>query len=491
MRKLGIFLGALMLTFSFVSCDRNDDPIIPDDIIEDGFYVIGAATGFTSLSQDGAVRTIMATGINEVGQTSRAGMFEKYIVLQGGQPFSLILREGQDETRFGATLARVNLANEDGNSQFEQPPIEVYRGVMTEGGTLQVAETGLYHIVLDLNLDGSLDDRLILIAPVTWGVRGAMNGWGWTEMTANHVSSERIVFTITDQEMPTGGAFKFAYGGVNGGGWKINLYGDDYDVTVKANANLGGTATVLTPGGDDITAIGAAGVYTITLTFQLAQGAVQRSFSWGYTLTGTVDLPENMYMIGADFGSWDWASDGVVALTPVHGRAGEFWTIRHIEEGVPFKFNSVRDWNGTDFAGLGDNTGEGTYFEFAGGNVEILESGIYMIHIDIRNNQMTIEPARVYLTGEPLTSGWGNEAAAYLFSMSGTTLVSPVFANSGNLRMFAASNLEGASDWWTREFNVFDGRIEYRGTGGDQAAVPATAGQRVTLNFNAGTGTIN
>jgi hypothetical protein len=41
------------------------------------------------------------------------------------------------------------------------------------------------------------------------------------------------------------------------------------------------------------------------------------------------------------------------------------------------------------------------------------------------------------------------------------------------------------------EYNVFDGAIVYRAAGGDQAAVAATAGQKVTLDFNAGTGSIN
>lgn len=35
-----------------------------------------------------------------------------------------------------------------------------------------------------------------------------------------------------------------------------------------------------------------------------------------------------------------------------------------------------------------------------------------------------------------------------------------------------------------------DGKIVYRATGGDQAAVPAGAGQTVELDFNAGTGSI-
>lgn len=46
------------------------------------------------------------------------------------------------------------------------------------------------------------------------------------------------------------------------------------------------------------------------------------------------------------------------------------------------------------------------------------------------------------------------------------------------------------SDWWQMEFMVLDGKIEYRGKGDDQARLEATAGQVVTLDFNAGTGTI-
>jgi hypothetical protein len=45
-------------------------------------------------------------------------------------------------------------------------------------------------------------------------------------------------------------------------------------------------------------------------------------------------------------------------------------------------------------------------------------------------------------------------------------------------------------DWWQMEFNIFDGKIVYRGGEGDQAAVAVKAGQTVTLDFNAGTGSI-
>ena len=45
-------------------------------------------------------------------------------------------------------------------------------------------------------------------------------------------------------------------------------------------------------------------------------------------------------------------------------------------------------------------------------------------------------------------------------------------------------------DWWRSEFMVFSGKIEYRGKGGDQEHVSASAGQKLKLNFTAETGTI-
>ena len=63
---------------------------------------------------------------------------------------------------------------------------------------------------------------------------------------------------------------------------------------------------------------------------------------------------------------------------------------------------------------------------------------------------------------------------------------------------FAAGHAEGARayvkidgfDWWKSEFMVFDGKLEYRGAGGDQDRVPVTAGQKLYINFTNDTGRI-
>ena len=46
------------------------------------------------------------------------------------------------------------------------------------------------------------------------------------------------------------------------------------------------------------------------------------------------------------------------------------------------------------------------------------------------------------------------------------------------------------TDWWKTEFMVFDGKIAFRGNGGDQKRVSVTAGKRVYLNFKNNTGEI-
>ena len=476
MKKLSSFLcGLAVVGMMFTSCDGGTTGGGTVTIVEDGFYVVGEASAIASLEAEGAEVAIMANGTNEnASNAAREGMYEKYIALEGGKPFQLVLKEGATETVYGAELAEVALS---GN---EQPNITVQRGKMVENTTMQVKESGLYHIVLDLNLDGSLEDKLILVAPVEWGVRGGMNGWGFTAGTRSEFNKTTMTYTWTDQELSAGGKFKFAYGG----GWKIelNALADATDANdaryIKANTNLGENAL---PGGADI-AVEGAGTYTITLTYNLAQGAIANSYKYEIKMTAASALPSEMYMIGDAIGGWDWAGDYIVSMTPVHSAEGAFWTIKPLEAGKPFKFCPVKDWNG-DFTGLGEDSG----YVVADGNCSVEADGIYMIYVDVKNKKLVVEPAAVYGIGDCF-GGWDAKMEAAKFAVEGQSLKVTVPAD-GNLRMYAESSA-ATTDWWTREFNVFDGKIEFRGKGDDQAAVAVTAGQVVTLNFADNTATI-
>ena len=83
------------LSLTFVSCDPKDDGPDVDEIVEDGFYVVGEATSSVKLVNTG----IMSAGKNEVDQSAREGMYEKYNALEGGKPFHLLLKKGTVETK--------------------------------------------------------------------------------------------------------------------------------------------------------------------------------------------------------------------------------------------------------------------------------------------------------------------------------------------------------------------------------------------------------
>ena len=467
MKKFSLIFGAIALMLSFTACDKQPQggPSF-DDIQEDGFYVAGAATGIEGITVD----LMMAAGHNEAASNElRNGMFEKYIVLEGGKDFELVLNEAGTQTRYSAELADFDVTE-----LADNPSIVVKRGELKIGAdapAMQVAKTGLYHIVLDLNNNEDLLYPQIVVAPVQWGVRGGMNGWGFTafpEPTA--YSNTGITWVLEDQELAAGGKFKFAYGH----GWKIQL--DDAG-NVKANTNLGEGAA---SGTTDIV-VEAAGKYKVTLNFALKGGAIENSYSFTTELTEASTMPTTMYAIGNDFGNWDWTADSVVEMTPVHSHSGAFWAIRYMTTTTEFKFCAKKEWNG-DFCTLGTNTG----FVTPGNNM-VEADGMYLIYVDLANNFVTVEPAMVYGMGD-VFGGWDAAKAENLFALEGQTLTATA-PNAGNIRMYAAAPVEGV-EWWQMEFNLYDGKIVYRGAGDDQAAVPVNAGQKVTLDFNAGTGSI-
>ena len=241
--------------------------------------------------------------------------------------------------------------------------------------------------------------------------------------------------------------------------------------------------------GDKNIRVGVAGAYNIT-------------FTYGDTPTILIEeyreFPEHLYMTGTDFGNWFGDQSGVVELTPVlhnpdwgANAEAQFWTVRYFKAASGFKFNSAPSWDGNDFNSLETNDG----FTVSDGNCFVPSDGFYMVHIDCKRSILHIEPAKVRIVGDCTglgTDSWNVEmveaATNNVFVADGTTLKVTLPAG-GNLRMYAASAIS-TSDPWTREFNIYDGKIVYRGTGGDLDNVPALAEQVVTLDFNAGTGSI-
>jgi hypothetical protein len=231
--------------------------------------------------------------------------------------------------------------------------------------------------------------------------------------------------------------------------------------------------------GDKNIQVGVEGQYTITLNYGKEPTILIEEFK---------AYPDHLYMIGAEFGAWDWNSDGVVEMIPVlHNpdwgvyAEGQFWAVRYISAGQGFKFNSAKAWNGSDFWGLETNEG----FTESGGNCTVAEDGVYLIHVDLARKIVHVEPARVCGKGDCF-GGW--DVDPVVFAAEGNKLVGTT-TGAGEIRLYVESGIS-TSDWWTREFVFFDGKIAYRGNGGDQDRVKVEADKKVTLDFNAGTAAV-
>jgi hypothetical protein len=202
-------------------------------------------------------------------------------------------------------------------------------------------------------------------------------------------------------------------------------------------------------------------------------------------LTPDPETPEavHVYMIGDEFGSWDWASSGIVDMIPVNGHAeDQFWCVRYITAGKGFKWCQVKDWDG-DFAELNEVIG----YEVKDGNAVVAEDGFYIVYIDLTGKRIAVEPAQVWGIGDCF-GGW--DQAKFPFVADGKSLKITT-TKEGELRIYTKSSIVTDDwDWWKMEFVILNGKIEYRGAGDDQDRNVVAAGKTVSLDFNAGTGSV-
>ena len=354
-------------------------------------------------------------------------------------------------------------------------PYDVYKPVIGTAfaagdKNIQIGVAGTYDVTLNYSAEGST--ILIEEHNAAYSIIGEINGDSWSK---DFIMTEKDGIWTSPVVNITGG-FKIRYDF----SWADeNCYGAETEDFVATP----GTPFVAVQPGKNIK-LAEAGDYKVVFNPATKEVTVN-----------TVAFPEHIYMIGEEFGGWDWNSDGVVELTPVvyqptwgadsDKSEAQFWAVRYISAGKGFKFCSQKAWSG-DFWGLTTNEG----FTEAGGNCTVDADGFYLIHIDLKREIVHVEPARVYGIGNCF-GGWDSAMDDALFVADGKTLKATAKAD-GELRMYVESSISN-SGWWTREFIILDGKIDYRGDDegqGDQARVNVKNGQEIVLDFNAGTGEI-
>ena len=126
MKKIYL-LGIAALSLLAVSCGKdNKDNIDWDAVTVNGFYVAGPATGSDEIKAD----CVMAAGFNEVDKAVREGMYEKYIVLEGGKEFYLLYNDGGNKERYSATLTEFTTPEEEA---YSENPESVLKGKLVTG----------------------------------------------------------------------------------------------------------------------------------------------------------------------------------------------------------------------------------------------------------------------------------------------------------------------------------------------------------------------
>ena len=206
--------------------------------------------------------------------------------------------------------------------------------------------------------------------------------------------------------------------------------------------------------------------------------------NWTYTIN---EVKPDLFLTGSNY---DWGGKWL-QLVPFNKSEEDFWTIIYLHEGEQFKFAPQAGWGG-DFGYTGTTINDeagANITSSSDGNLVVGKAGWYLLKVQNGSTKaLTVLQPNVYLIGD--AAGEWNIADSHKFTVPTTedgVFESPAFAADAELRMCVSVD---GFDWWQSEFMVFDGKIEYRGRGIDQNRVNVKAGQKVTLNFTAGTGEI-
>ena len=480
MKHLYKYLLFLLLPL-LANCNDNENWTIVTDV-QPGVYISGSATIYSGEAPASALKVIPLDGdVKEMPE-----LVGIYTWLKASGDFTISMAaELNQVVKYG-----------NGGEVKKADNIIVYK-LTQDAAPLKVAKDGLYYVVVNTAL------KEVNVLPVNYGVIGAATPKGWDGETPFGAPSfdDRLTVTWTGKTNMTPGGYKFRHGGdwgnhVNVSAGKTAKVFTDLGNFGKSQAPLVEGLSQVKPGGPDFTTE-FGGEFQFTIQYNLRS----RAFNAMYKLIGgpvvPPKYPEKMYLVG-DATAYGWDTPGTKAAAEMHKLAGGgnnvgiYWKILYLEAGKGFKLSNA-NWGNTNlgFAEITEFDKDGAAVTDNGGNMSIATSGMYTIVLDLRNNKkkLSVVPAKVYGMGDTF-GGWDKDKATNLFAVDQTakTLTSPALVKDGNVRMYVSH--AWIPDWWHAEFNVFGTTIEYRNDGGDQAAVPGTTGQKVTLHFDDNTGSI-
>lgn len=470
-----------MLLPFLANCSDNENWTIVEDI-QQGVYITGSATVYSGEAPASALKAIPLDG-DEKELPELIGI---YTWLKASGDFSISIATDLNQVaKYG-----------NGGEIKKDDNIAVYT-LSQDATPLKVEKDDFYFVIVNTAL------KEINILPVNYGVIGAATPNGWNGETALSAASfdDKLTITWEGKLNMTPGGYKFRYSGgwgqeINKEGGKAKIFTDLGNFGTSQAPLIENAMSQVKPGGPDFTTE-VGGEFEFTIQYDLRSRTYNATFDIIGEAVVPPTYPETMYLVG-DATAYGWDTPGTKAAAEMHKLAGGgnnvgiYWKILFIEAGKGFKLSNA-NWGNTNlgFAEITEFDADGITVSNSGGNMSIATSGMYTIVLDLRNKEkkLSVAPAKVYGIGDAF-GGWDSNKDANLFVVDQTTktLTSPALSSDGNIRMYASH--AWIPDWWNAEFNVFGTTIEYRNDGGDQAAVPGTAGQKVILHFDDNTGSI-
>ncbi len=491
-RILSMILGVAII-FGASSC-KEDEPDIPsggDGIaVADGFYITQEGVEPLSTSQLKSA-LVDAEGFSAM---AREGFVQGYVYLTTGSYNVVEIVSKAIVNTYGGTL--INVSGDAVHNKECDADNSAYSlvGAVADGSAFSVSTEGLYVVAYDATTNEIVFDQI-----ETAGIIGAATPGGWSNdtglTTSSTIAADGATWTLEGVTIDVG-EMKFRYNCR----WAIDRRIDNTQPFDNANGysfftNYGGTLDNLLAGNEGANIqMTEYAVYTVVFNWAPGTGV-----SATVTKTGEAEpkaeYSETMFMVGDGLNGWGLETGEGIAMNPVHSNPHLFWGIAWVQATGGFKFAPEELWAG-DFGKSGDAT-DGVYAK-GGDNIPVPgTAGYYMIVVNLDPAAETIE------INKPLIYGIGDafgswDAAGNLFTedLANEVMTSPAFTADATMRMYTSATTftpvgDGpAVDWWQAEFTVLEGKIEYRTTGGDQAAAPVTAGQTVSLKFADGTGSV-
>lgn len=365
----------------------------------------------------------------------------------------------------------------------------VARSITLKTSTSVITPTGEAALVSSGDVTMTVTPAIPPTAEDSYYILGDFNGWSM-DAASVFVAEEGVenTFSVEIEVGENSNVKIFPKSGIEGADWGKAL-GTDVD----GDTSVSGLLDFKDKAGKDAGAIriAEAGKKKIIINVK----------DYTYAIKEVTGLPEAMYINGSAYSSdWNWAA--ACQMVPITQTPGKFWSMQYYAEGDELKFSPVAEWNKGDF-GYSDDVIAAEAIELAGltengGNIKIGKAGWYIVVVTVTSTDKKVEflAPNVYLLGGVINNSWDtNETTLFTVPADKTgDFISPAATQDGTARICVVAE---TGSWWKSEFTVSDGVIVYRenkvvsdnlGELGYECKL--TAGQKVHVNFLAGTGSV-